>query len=38
MTLGYASQLSLKVYFINIKAQKIDNSTYKMFRMVLASF
>ena len=38
MISGYALKLSLKVRFINNKAQKIDNSTLKTFGLVLASF
>ena len=38
MTPGYASKLGLKVRSIDVKAQKIDGSTLKMFEMVLASF
>lgn len=38
MTPIYASKLGLKVYSINIEAQKIDGSTFKIFGMVLASF
>ena len=36
--LAYASKLSLKVYPINVRAQKIDGSILKIFEMVLASF
>ena len=38
MISAYASRLGLRVYCINIVAQKIDGSTLKIFRMVLASF
>lgn len=31
MTLGYTLKLSLKIYFINIKDQKIDDSIHEMF-------
>ena len=34
----YVLKLGLKIYPINVKAQKIDNFTFKMFEMVLASF
>ena len=38
MTLGYALKLGLKIHLINVKAQKIDNSTLETFEIVLASF
>ena len=38
MTLGYASKLGLKVCFTNVGVQKIDGSTLKTFKIVLASF
>lgn len=38
MTLAYASILGLRVYRINVKAQKIDCSILKTFEIVLASF
>lgn len=38
MTLAYALELSYKVCQTNIKAQKINGSTFKIFEMVLASF
>ena len=38
MILGYALKLGLKIHFTNIKAQKIDNSTFNKFGMILASF
>ena len=38
MTPAYTSKLSLKVHPTNIGAQKIDSSTLKIFRIVLASF
>ena len=38
MTLECALKLGLKIYFTNIRAQKINSSTFKTFRMVLASF
>ena len=38
MTLGYASNLGLKVRPTNLRAQKINGSTLETFEMVLASF
>ena len=38
MTLPYISKLGLRAYHINIRAQKIDGSTFQTFGMVLASF
>ena len=38
MTLGYALYLGLKVRLTNVRALKINNSTFKTFGMVLASF
>lgn len=38
ITLVYISKLGLKVYYTNIGAQKINNSTFEMFRIVLKSF
>ena len=38
MTPAYASKLGLKVYYTNVEAQKIDDSTLETFGMVLASF
>ena len=38
MTLSYTLKLSLKICLINIKAQKIDNSIFEIFEMVLANF
>lgn len=38
MTLVYASKLSLRLCCTNIKVQKIDDSTLKIFGIVLASF
>ena len=38
MSLAYKSTLGLKVYHTDVKAQKIDGSTLKIFGMVLASF
>lgn len=36
--LVYILKLYLKFYYTNIRAQKRDNSTFKMFEIVLASF
>ena len=38
ITSEYASKLGLKICFIDVKAQKIDNSTLKTFEIVLTSF
>lgn len=38
MTPIYVSKLGLKVYLINVRAQKVDDSILKTFGMVLASF
>ena len=38
MTSGYTSKLGLKVYPIDIKAQKINSSILKTFLIVLAYF
>ena len=38
MTSAYASKLGLRVCRTNIGAQKIDGSTFKTFKMVLANF
>ena len=38
MILGYASKLGLKVCSINVKAQKVDDSILKTFKIVLDSF
>lgn len=38
MTLAYAAKLSLKVQPTNFEAQKIDDSIFEIFGMVLASF
>ena len=38
MILGYALKLGLKIRPNNNKVQKIDNSTFEMFGIVLASF
>lgn len=37
MTLRYSSKLGLKIYFTNVRAQKIYDSTLEMFRVVLPS-
>ena len=38
MTIEYILNLGLKFYFTNIKVQKIDGFTFKMFEIILASF
>lgn len=38
MTPAYAANLGLKVWSTNVRAQKIDDSIFKTFGMVLASF
>ena len=38
MALGYVSKLGLKVRLTNVRAQKINGSTLKIFEIVLASF
>ena len=38
MILEYALELSLNICFNNVKAQKINDSTLKMFTIVLANF
>ena len=38
MTLGYTSKLGLKICLTYIKTQKIDDSTIKTFKIVLANF
>ena len=38
MTPAHTSKLGLKVYFTNVRAQKIDGSIFKTFGIVLASF
>ena len=38
ITLAYALRLGRRVYRTDIRAQKIDGSTLKIFGMVLASF
>lgn len=38
ITFRYALKLGLKVYFINVRAKKIDDSTFTMLKMVLDSF
>ena len=37
ITLGYISKLKLKIYFINVKIEKIDKYNLKTFEMVLFS-
>ena len=38
MTLGYALKLGLKIRSITVKAYKIDDFIFKMFKMFFASF
>ena len=38
MILGYILKLGLKVCPTNVKVQKINNSTFKKFEIVIASF
>lgn len=38
ISLEYISKLGLKICFIDVRAQKIDNSTLKIFEIVLTSF
>ena len=38
MTPTYLSKLGLRVYRINVGAQKIDSSTFETLRIVLANF
>ena len=38
MTLAYAAELELYVCFINVEAQKIDESTFLTHNMMLAKF
>ena len=38
MTSAYILKLGFKVHHTNVRAQKIDGSTFKIFGMVLASF
>lgn len=38
MTSGYTMKIGLKIYFTNVKTQKIYDSTFKIFKMILASF
>lgn len=38
MLLIFISKLSLKIYYINITTQKINNFVSKAFEIVLASF
>lgn len=38
ITLAYVSKLGLKICRINVGAQKIDDSIFKTFKMVPASF
>lgn len=38
VTLIYITKLGLKVQKIDVRTQKIDNSSFKTFRIVLANF
>lgn len=38
MTLAYIAKVGLKVLSINVRIQKIDNSTLKLLEILLASF
>lgn len=38
MTLVYVLKLGFKIYYINIKVQKINASIFKMFNIILLSF
>lgn len=38
ITPAFATKLGFKVFFTNVRTQKIDRFNLKMFRMVLASF
>lgn len=38
MILVYTAKLGLKIQPINVKAQKTDDSTLKIFAMIMASF
>lgn len=38
MILAYISKLDFKVYFVIIKAQKIDKSIFNIIKIVLISF
>lgn len=38
MTPVYAFKLALKMYYTNVGAQKIDDSSFKIFEIVLISF
>lgn len=38
ISLVYASKLGLKVWHTNIRAQKVNGSIFKTFKIVLASF
>ena len=38
MTPAYSKQLGFRTQKIDIKAQKIDESLFKIFKMVIASF
>lgn len=34
----YALKIDFKAFFTNVRAQKIDDSTFKMFKILLTSF
>ena len=36
--MAYTSKLGLKICYINVRAQKIDGFTFKIFGIVIASF
>lgn len=38
MTLAYTARLNFKVQSTNVRAQKIDSSIFKIFKIVRASF
>lgn len=38
MAPAYISKLSFKICSTNVKTQKIDNSTFETFKIILASF
>lgn len=37
MTLVYTLKLDLKIYYTNVRAQKIDSFTFEIFEIVLPS-
>ena len=38
MTPAYALKIGFKIHYTDVGAQKIDDSTFKIFGMVLANF